>query len=191
MEIHRFEKLWTVAALVLILAFIATVTYGAVAVGITMVNDEGGTVDPDNLGETEFSDPGTRQVGPDEYEVYVVARQFQFDPDPIEVPADSTVTFYLTSSDVVHGFQVVGTNVNVMVIPGQVAKVTVEFDDPGTYGVVCHEYCGSGHHEMATTLRVVPRAQFEGGDAAARVESGDDAGVESGDDAGEDGGESS
>ena len=185
MEIHGFEKIWSLVAIVLILAFIATVTYGAVGAGITMVNDDGGTIDPDSLEDTEFSDPGVRQVGEDEYEVYVVARQFQFQPDPIEVPADSTVTVYVTSPDVVHGFELVGTNVNLMVIPGQVAKATVEFDDPGSYGVVCHEYCGSGHHEMATTVEVVPQAQFELEETAdARSDESDDSGDEN------DGGES-
>lgn len=166
MEIHRYEKVWGVASVILILAFIGTVTWGAVGgPAITMVNDEGGTVDPANLENTEFADPGVERVGPDEYEVHVVARQFQFDPDPIEVPADSTVTFYITSSDVVHGFEVVGTNVNVMVIPGQVAEITVQFDEPTSYGIVCHEYCGSGHHTMEGNIEIVPEDEYDGGNA--------------------------
>jgi cytochrome c oxidase subunit 2 len=165
MEVHRFEKAWAVVSVVLIVAFIGTVTYGTLGAGVEMVDDSGGTVDAGDLENTEFAEPGVRQVGEDEYEAYVVARQFLFQPgtsEPIRVPADSTVTFYVTSADVVHGFQLVGTNVNTMVIPGQVAEVTVEFDEPRTYGVVCHEYCGAAHHDMAGQVVVVPPEEYEG-----------------------------
>jgi cytochrome c oxidase subunit 2 len=164
MEIHRYEKIWTAVALLLIVGFIATVTYGAVGAGVTMVSDSGGTIDAGSLDETEFADPGVERVGENEYEVYVVARQFLFEPgtaEPIRVPANSEVTFYVTSADVTHGFEVAGTNVNVMVIPGQVAEITVRFDEPAEYGIVCHEYCGAGHHTMAGQLVVVPEDEYD------------------------------
>jgi len=166
MEIHRFEKVWLAAAILLIVGFIATITYGAVGAGVAMVSDSGGTVDSGALDEhPEFSDPGVRQIGENRYEVYIVAQQFVFEPGtgtPIELPAGSTVTFYITSADVVHGFNLVGTNLNTMAIPGQVAEVTVEFpEEPQNYGMVCHEYCGSGHHEMAGNLRTVPPSEFD------------------------------
>jgi cytochrome c oxidase subunit 2 len=163
MEIHRFEKVWLALSLVLIVAFVGTITYGSVNEGIQMIDAEGGTVDPDDLSGTEFEDPGIEKVGEDEYEVHVVARQFLFNPgtsDPIIVPANSNVTFYVTSADVTHGFNLAGTNVNAMVIPGQVAQMTVEFDEPRTYGIVCHEYCGSGHHTMEGNVTVVPQSEY-------------------------------
>jgi cytochrome c oxidase subunit 2 len=172
MEIHRFEKIWVACALVLVVGFIGTVTYGAVGAGVTMVNDAGGTVNAATLGDhEEFSDPGVRRVGEDEYEVYVVAQQFVFRPgtaENITLPADSTVTFYVTSADVMHGFNLAGTNVNAMVIPGQVSKMTVEFDEPRHYGIVCHEYCGSGHHTMAGVVNVVPADEFDQDDVEDR-----------------------
>ncbi|WP_435348734.1 cytochrome c oxidase subunit II [Haloarchaeobius sp. HRN-SO-5] len=164
MHIHKYEKLWLVASLLLIVGFIATVTYGAVGLGIQMVDDIGGTVDPQNLdNHSEFSDPGVRKTGPNEYEVYVVTRQFLFEPgtnQPIRVPSNSEVTFHITSADVIHGFEVAGTNANTMAIPGQVATITVEFDEPGTYGLVCNEYCGGGHHVMEGKLVVVPEDEY-------------------------------
>lgn len=164
MDIHRYEKLWLGAALLLIVIFIGTVTYGAVGVGIEMVSASGGTISPDAVSDhPDFSDPGVERVGDDEYEVHVVARRFLFQPSEIRVPANSTVTFQVTSPDVIHGFSVAGTNTNVMVIPGQISEITVEFDDPTTYGVVCNEYCGSAHHTMAGTLEVVPESDWEGG----------------------------
>ncbi len=164
MNVHTYEKIWLVAALVLIVGFIATVTYGAVGAGVAMVDNEGGTIDATAVGEDDrFAEPRVEQVGENEYEAYVIAQQFIFRPSPIEVPANSRVTFYITSIDVVHGFEVVGTNVNTMVIPGQVAEITVEFDEPGEYGILCNEYCGEGHHDMEGKLVVLPEDEYEGG----------------------------
>jgi len=169
MEIHRFEKWWLAAGLLLIVGFIVTIVYGATGPGIAMMDAEGGQIDSTeiqngNYNATEgFESPGVRQVGENNYTAHVVARQFLFEPgtnEPITVPANSTVTFYVTSPDVVHGFSLVGTNINTMVIPGQVAQFTTEFDEAGEYGIVCHEYCGAAHHTMAGKVRVVPQSQF-------------------------------
>ncbi len=169
MEIHRYEAAWIGVSLLLIVGWIATVTYGAVGVGITMVGDEAQIEEPsDPAASEDFREPGVYQTGPDEYAVYVVARQFLFEPgtsEAITVPAGSTVTLYVTSADVIHGFQLVGTNVNAMVIPGQVTKMTVEFEEPGTYGILCNEYCGAAHHAMEGRLEVVPPEEYDGGSA--------------------------
>jgi len=172
MEIHRYEKLWFGVALLLIVSFIGTIAYGAVGAGVTMISDSGGTVDPDNIGDHEkFQDwpqNNATHVEGDQYEVSVQALQFAFIPgssDPIRVPANSEVTFYITSPDVTHGFSLAGTNVNSMVIPGQISEITVEFDEPGEYGIVCHEYCGPGHETMSGQVVVVPEEEW-GGDGA-------------------------
>jgi cytochrome c oxidase subunit 2 len=34
-------------------------------------------------------------------------------------------------------------------------------DTPGTYEVSCSELCGLGHHQMRSTLEVMPQADFE------------------------------
>jgi cytochrome c oxidase subunit 2 len=171
MEIHPFEKAWLGVSLVLIVAWIATVTYGAVGAGVQMVDDSGGTVDPQLVAEgsyeqlQNFEEPGVRRTD-DGVAVYMVAYRFAFNPgssQPVEVPANTPVTLYVTSSDVTHGFQIVGTNVNTMVIPGQVAEITVVFDETGTHGVVCNEYCGAFHHTMQGQVRVVPEEQFQEG----------------------------
>ena len=189
MRIHTYEKLWLVAALVLIVGIIATITYGAVGLGIAMIDDSEETIDAANLGDDErFSDPGIEQVGEDEYEVTVVARQFNYDPgtdqlrgfDPIEVPTDSEVTFYVTSGDVLHSFSVVDTNLNTMVVPGEVSTMTAVFDEPGEYGILCNEYCGPEHHEMEGRLVVHDADEFdlfeiEAVDGPEAVDPGDEA----------------
>jgi cytochrome c oxidase subunit 2 len=169
MQVHNFEKVWLGAAILLIVGFIATIAYGSVGAGISMVDDSGGTISAQEVQNgntgTGFDDPGVVEQSDDQYVVWVVARQFQFDPgsgdNPIVVPADARVTFKVTSADVVHGFAITETNINTMVIPGQVAEVTARFDETGTYGLVCHEYCGAAHHTMGGSIEVVPPAEYE------------------------------
>ena len=50
----------------------------------------------------------------DVYEAYYVAHVFAFTPDTITIPRGARVTFYVTSPDVVHGFSIPLTDVNVM-----------------------------------------------------------------------------
>jgi len=170
MEIHRYEKAWFVAGMVLIVGFIATVVYGAVGPGIAMVDDSGGTVGANPIANgnydavEDFREPGVYRTGENSFDIYIVAQRFAFVPgtsEPIRVPAGSEVTFYVASADVTHGFNLAGTNVNVMVVPGQVSEMTARFDETGTYGIICHEYCGGGHHDMAGTLEVVPQSQYD------------------------------
>jgi len=165
MNIHDYEKFWLLASMLLIVGFILTITYGTVGLGIAMVDDSEDTIDPEALSDhPDFSDPGVESDGEGGYDVYVEAVQFAYFPGDITVPGNSTVTFHVTSSDVIHSFSVVGTNANTMVIPGEIASVTVETDDvdePREYGVICTEYCGQGHHDMEAMLTIVPEGEFE------------------------------
>src|SRR5699024_3136368 len=49
---------------------------------------------------------------------------------------------------------VVDTNINAMVLPGHVQKISHTFNDPGEYLGICNEYCGAGHQMMAMTITV-------------------------------------
>lgn len=168
MNIHKFEKLWIGLSLFLIACFIGIVMFGFTVLDLKVPGGDpsGKTVDPMNLTETPFADPGTRKVeeGNAEYEVYMVARKFLFQPGTggaLELPADTRVTFHLTSPDVIHGLEVVGTNINAMAIPGQIATFTTIFPEAGTYGIICHEYCGAAHHTMQGQIEVVPKDEFD------------------------------
>jgi cytochrome c oxidase subunit 2 len=103
-----------------------------------------------------FSEPGLRELAPGKYEAYILSRTFLYQPREITVPVGSTVTFYVTSADVQHGFAVEGTNVNMQIVPGQVSKLTTRFDRPGEYNYICHEYCGAGHAAMYGKVIVTP-----------------------------------
>jgi cytochrome c oxidase subunit 2 len=167
MNIHTYEKLWLGAAMVLIVGFILTITYGSVGLGIAMIDDSEETIDSGEVpehprfGPAFQGDKAVYETGDGEYDVYVVALQFIYRPGEIEVPANSEITFHLTSADVIHSFSVVGTNANTMVIPGEISTLTVETGEPSERGFICTEYCGDNHHTMAGKLVVVPQDEFE------------------------------
>ena len=60
----------------------------------------------------------------------------------------------------IHGYQIVRTNGQSMVVPGYVSQFTTQFA-AGEYLVACNEYCGVGHHTMASKLHVVPQSQWQ------------------------------
>ncbi len=101
-----------------------------------------------------FEKSEIRKIDENLYEVYMVAKMWTFDPGTIEIPAGSTVDFYLTSSDVVHGFHLNEKGVNMMAVPGTINRITTRFDERGVYRFVCNEFCGTGHQIMAGTVVV-------------------------------------
>jgi len=88
------------------------------------------------------------------YQVFAVAQMWQFQPAEIYIPVGSEVDFFLTSKDVVHGFNIAEKNVNMMAVFGNINKTTVKFDKPGVYKITCHEYCGVGHQNMQAQVIV-------------------------------------
>ncbi len=81
-------------------------------------------------------------------EVQMVASMFAYTPNEVKVPAGRPIRFRLTSADVTHGFLVSGTNANAMLVPGYITEFTTVFPKPGDFLLVCHEFCGLGHHAM-------------------------------------------
>lgn len=95
---------------------------------------------------------------PKRYEIHYLARMWKFEPSEISIRPGSTADIYLATADVTHGMQIVGTNVNLMAVPGAVNFARVKFDRPGDYLVVCNEYCGAAHHNMAGVIHVTESA---------------------------------
>ena len=154
--LSRFERLWIVIGAITMAAFFVTVVTLAVAADINPPS-EGTTIDPTKVSQTPpFDKPGLRQTGPHQYEAYFVARIFQWTPNTISVPAGSLVHFYVTPVDVVHGFSIPNADVNVELLPGWVSTVDKWFNKPGTYLVVCNQYCGTGHAGMYAQIVVTP-----------------------------------
>lgn len=154
MHVDLYEKIWMWAAGVIIAVFLGAIVFSTVSQGrIPPSHVE--TIDPQAVWTDErFVDRSVRTLADGSVEVRIIALMFAFQPSEIRVPAGRKVTFRITSSDVVHGFQIVGTNGNTMVVPGYVSQFSTTFDSPGEYLIVCNEYCGLGHHGMFGKLIV-------------------------------------
>jgi len=148
MKVDLYERAWMWIAAVLIAGFLGAIL---VAAGVQAVRPPSHveTINPQEVYDSEeFSSTGVETRPDGSVLVTMVAEMFFFDPDQVVVPAGKPVTFRVTSPDVIHGLEIVGTNVNAMVIPGYVSELTITFHRPGEYLMVCHEYCGVLHHEM-------------------------------------------
>jgi cytochrome c oxidase subunit 2 len=162
--VARTEQRWLVImSAVLLIMLVVVVLTSAVAALHPASNVE--VVQPLTLhldGEFAESNLGTAIEPDGSATVRIIAAQYDFVPNCVEVPANTPVRFRLTSADVIHGFLLPETNVNTMVIPGFVAEVRTQFAHRGEYMMPCHEFCGLGHHGMWTHVIVVDKETFAG-----------------------------
>lgn len=160
-EIDPWERIWLTISVLVLSVFAAALIISTVGFGFDLPGVSG-RVDPTTVtDEGPFATPGLVETGDGTYVAYMVARQYAFDPGLLTVPQGAEVTFRITSIDVQHGFKVAGTNVNMMVLPGQISELTATFDDLGEFPFVCSEFCSIGHAQMAGSLSVVPPEEFE------------------------------
>lgn len=101
-----------------------------------------------------YLEPKVTKLDEKTYQVYAVAQMWLFQPSEIYIPTGSEVDFFVTSKDVVHGFNIHEKNVNLTAVYGNINKTTVKFDKPGVYKITCHEYCGVGHQAMQAQVIV-------------------------------------
>lgn len=165
MKVDLYERLWMWAVGVMLAAFFASTAVAAVKGGIHPPSHVE-TIDPRKvLTDPRFAQQGVRMDANGHVHATVVGMMFTWLPGQMTLPANTPVTFHITGIDVLHGFEIVGTNGQSEVIPGYVSQFTTQFD-PGEYLVVCNEYCGVGHHTMSSKLTVVPAAQWKAPAAA-------------------------
>jgi cytochrome c oxidase subunit 2 len=107
----------------------------------------------DNLGTSVDSDG--RPI------VHLLAQQYAFQPHCLVLPEGEPVTFRVTSSDAIHGLQIMGTNVNTMLVPGYVSTFVATLRGVGEHAMPCHEFCGAGHAAMWARVQVIPKQTFD------------------------------
>jgi cytochrome c oxidase subunit 2 len=166
MHIHRLEAtfLWLAGTMMFLFAGAILISVFGLGVQLPGFVEQ---IDPAKVDEFPgFDQPvppgGAREVFPGHYEAYITAGAtttgWVFTPSEITVPAGSTVTFFIASKDITHGFKILDTDVNIMIIPGQLSQVSHTFDEPGEYPFFCQEYCGGGHQNMSGKVIVTGEA---------------------------------
>ena len=161
-RVERVEHRWAVYAIVLMILLVAM----AILAGLqqaTLPQSLVETVDPRTLhlaGEFIDSNLGSAVEPDGSVTVRAIGQQYSFTPECILVPADTPITFRVTSRDVVHGFLITGTAINLMLVPGYVASLPARFQTPGERYMPCHEFCGMGHEGMWGRVKVIDKAAF-------------------------------
>jgi cytochrome c oxidase subunit 2 len=160
MKVDLYERIWMWGVGAMLAVFFASTAAAALMSQIHPPSHIE-TIDPRTvLSDARFKRQGVAVDAQGRVHATVVGMMFTWLPAELVLPADTPVTFHLTSPDVIHGFQIVRTNGQSMVIPGYVSQFTTRFA-AGDYLVACNEYCGVGHHIMAARLKVVPRSDWQ------------------------------
>lgn len=88
----------------------------------------------------------------------VVAEQWSWSIKPDNFKVGQTAEFHVTSGDVNHGFALYDPDFRIVAqtqaMPGYTNVLRYTFTKPGTYQVLCLEYCGVVHHEMKAEIKV-------------------------------------
>ena len=85
--------------------------------------------------------------------------QWWWDIDTTEIPLGKPVNFHVTTEDVTHGMGIYDSKLTlltqVQAIPGYTTKLSYTFTKPGSYQLLCMEFCGVAHHDMVNEFEVV------------------------------------
>jgi cytochrome c oxidase subunit II len=159
---ERVEHRWATISVAILVLLVGIATFAALYHG-AMPQSRVETADPRTLhldGEFIESNLGSAIEPDGTVTVRFIGQQYSFTPDCILVPTDTPVRFRATSADVVHGFLIDGTNINLMLVPGYISTLGARFDTPGERLMPCHEFCSVGHEGMWGRVKIIDKAAF-------------------------------
>ena len=101
--------------------------------------------------------------------VHVVGKMWvwEFDyPDgktatELVLPINKPVKLNMTSLDVIHSLFIPAFRVKEDVVPGDTTSIWFIPERPGTYEILCAEYCGLRHSYMEAKAKIVPQAEYD------------------------------
>ncbi len=102
-------------------------------------------------------------------EIHVEAKQWMWkashsngvrELNALHVPVGQPVMLYLNSQDVIHSFFVPAFRLKQDVVPGRTTTLWFKATEPGSYDLLCAEYCGTGHSRMGGTIVAMEPADF-------------------------------
>ena len=88
--------------------------------------------------------------------VTILAERFSFTPSEIRVAVGTSLELRIHSNDTMHGFRIIGNNVNILVPKRRQGEAVVRFEavDVGRYEFECSRLCGAGHNFMRGAIIV-------------------------------------
>lgn len=95
------------------------------------------------------------------YRIFAVAGKVELQPAQVFIPAGSAVDFYLTSTHANHTFRITHKNINLTASLGAVNKTSVQFEEAGTYTIVCTDDNNAHTNMQATIVVYRPATAFQ------------------------------
>ncbi|WP_128291161.1 cytochrome c oxidase subunit II [Afifella aestuarii] len=102
-------------------------------------------------------------------QINVVAKQWMWKSEhpggereinELHVPADRAILLSMNSQDVIHSFFVPALRIKQDVVPGHTEALSFIADKPGTYALLCAEYCGTQHSKMTGKVIVMEEEDY-------------------------------
>lgn len=115
-----------------------------------------------SLTNLPYSDHHQEALASSDSEIIVDVKGYQFNWDlsQEEFIVGKPYRFNVTSTDVNHGFGIYDEEMVLLAqtqaMPGYTNPLTITFKTPGTYKILCLEYCSIGHHIMIKDIIVKP-----------------------------------
>jgi cytochrome c oxidase subunit 2 len=99
----------------------------------------------------------TRQAGPD--------GKFNTKDDivllnDLKVPVDTPIIFEVSSTDVLHAFNLPNFRSKVDAVPGQVNRMWVKAKQTGEFEIGCAQHCGANHYKMRGIITVLSKEDY-------------------------------
>jgi cytochrome c oxidase subunit 2 len=76
------------------------------------------------------------------------------------VPVGRNLHLQMSSRDVIHSFYIPALRIKQDTVPGMITYAWFRATQPGTFDILCAEYCGERHSAMIARLIVLPEDQF-------------------------------
>lgn len=115
-----------------------------------------------------YQAPDGRVYLPPGKDGYLLASRYSWYPE-LALQTGKRYRIWLSSADALHGFSLVGQNLNLEVAPRHAMGVWLTAGKPGRHLIVCNEFCGLGHAHMTGYLDVVSADAMQAHARAARA----------------------
>jgi cytochrome c oxidase subunit 2 len=81
--------------------------------------------------------------------------------DTLYVPLNKPVALNLVAMDVIHSIYIPAFRLKKDMVPGDPKVMWFESGHVGNYDIYCAEYCGLNHSYMLSTVKVLPKIEFD------------------------------
>ena len=84
----------------------------------------------------------------------------QAEINDLHVPVGEPIMVNMISQDVIHSLYIPAMRIQMETLPGRYTQLWFQADRPGTYHILCSEFCGTDHSVMGGTLTVMTASDY-------------------------------